>query len=266
MNSNLIKHFFLTSKPYSYAGEVSRGILYSLLLSPTNKILAISISASISFLMWLYFNWQSDFIQQDIGRIRPPKILFLIPLLIAMLISTYLGGIIGFSGIVIYSLSIVLYSFKAKNSFLGIIGPFLRFLNGMALLIAVAFCLRLNLTINTLFIALIVSLYLAIRNLIGDVRDIKNDKWEIPARFGMVTTLKIVRGGFIILLLSYIFLALKEILPFYGVIIIILSILFSEIAIVRFDFNKPHIWGYIMHRILVILLPVFHLTILLSMQ
>jgi len=261
MNRNLVRHFFLTSKPYSYAGEVSRGILYSLILLPDNKILAIYISASISFLMWLYFNWQSDYIQQDTGRFRPPKLLFLIPLFITLYISFYFGGLEGLFGIILYALSIILYSYKAKNSILGVLGPFLRLLNGISLFIAVAFSLRLNITIDALFVALIVSLYLAIRNLIGDVRDIKKDKWEFPARFGGQRTTFLIRLLFLVLFSLCLF-AGVSIVPYFASAIVLISWILLELLVYKFGYDRSDLWGYVCHRILVMLVAVFHLALI----
>ena len=96
----MANHFFLTSKPYSYASEMSRAVVFGIFLTgradgrvPVWMVLAL-------FFMWLSFNWISDFIQRDCGRIRPPVWLWAAPLVMAPSLAASSGGVYGALGVV----------------------------------------------------------------------------------------------------------------------------------------------------------------------
>lgn len=261
MYRSLIKHFFLTSKPYSYAGEISRGVLFALILLPSNLDSVIIISACISLLMWLYFNWQSDYIQRDRGRLQPPLMLFLFPFIIVSSIAYYLNEFSGLLGIVIYAISIILYSYKTKNKLLGLLGPILRLLNGLAFFVSLSLIFNLTVTSEALVIAFVVSFFLAIRNFVGDVRDINTDKYEFPARFGAKLSANIIRFSLMFLIIISI-ITQSKIINFYSILIVILSWITFELLILKFIYEKPDLWGYLFHRVLIISVTLFQLLLI----
>jgi len=261
MERNIINHFFLTSKPYSYAGEISRGILFTLILLPPNFDSSIIISACISLLMWLYFNWQSDYIQRNKGRLKPPRTLFLIPFVISALLAYYLNTFMGFLGIVIYALSIILYSYKAKYKLIGLFGPILRLLNGLAFFIALSLIFNLSITGQAFLTAFVVSFFLAIRNLVGDVRDINTDKYEFPARYGAKPSANLIRFSLLFLIIISIISGTKNI-NLYAISFVILSWIIFEILILKLNYERADLWGYLFHRTLIISVTIFHLLLI----
>ena len=179
-----ISNLFFTSKPYSYGGQVGLGILFSYIIKPTisnNEVIAISI---ISLLMWIYFNWQSDWIQKDEGKAR-----ISLPFLAVIIICCYGLMIFAFQNfnfywLLAYIIPIILYSFKGKKERLAVWGPFFRFVTVMGFSVMISGILKVTPSPDQLIIPIFFALFKATRNLIGDVRDVKKDKHEFPVKFG----------------------------------------------------------------------------------
>ena len=90
----LANHFFLTSKPYSYASEMLCAVVFGIFLTGRADG-RVPAWMALALFMWLSFNWISDFIQRDRGRIRPPVWLWAAPLVMALSLAASSGGVYG---------------------------------------------------------------------------------------------------------------------------------------------------------------------------
>lgn len=208
---NKVINFFLTTRPYSYTGEIARGIVFGLALSPQKPLSTIMICTLLSLLMWLYFNWQSDYIQNDPGRIKPSLILCYSPLFLTLLTCIVTGQFFGVVGVLVYVITILLYAIKTKASIIGTLSPLIRILTVIAHFVMIATYFNQFPDKNLIIVVLYIAIYKGIRNLVGDIRDIRTDKMEIPARFGIAISINIIRIGYIILLGLTCFINMKEI-------------------------------------------------------
>jgi hypothetical protein len=251
-----VNHFFLTSKPYSYASELSIGLLFCLFLKPHNVRHSLITAAALTLLMWLYFNWQSDYIQKDPGRIKPPFWLWFVPLFISSGIGFISGGLWGIFGVCLYAAAIILYSFKAKIPALGMLGPFFRVLTVAGNFFMISFALACKPDRMSIIFLILLAVLKGTRNLVGDVRDMKTDKWEIPAKFGDKAAFIIVNFAFIFELVL-ILLVLKGNMTFPATIIFILTWFILILLYFCFHRNSPHQWGYWGHRFLIIMVTIF---------
>jgi len=227
------------------------GVFLGLSLHPSDLSNTAISSAVLSLLMWLYFNWQSDWIQKDPGRIIPPLFLWISPLIIAILLCFLRGGGSGIIGVFIYSLTIILYSLKAKHKRLGTFGPLFRAISIFGQLAMIAFYFNQVPDIKLIIIVIFIAIYMGIRNLIGDIRDIRTDKWEIPAMFGSKVSLVILRVGFLTIFSMTFFLEPKNI-SIISTIFVIISWCALEILAARFKESDFYLFGYWMHKFLII--------------
>lgn len=255
---DIIWHFFLTTRPYSYAGEIARGIFFGLLLNPLacQQQYTIMVSSILTLLMWIYFNWQSDWIQKDEGRLPPSYWLCFSPIVFSAMLCIYYEQLTGVAGIGVYMCFILLYSQKKHHQYLGLLSPILR----MATIYGHFFmlCMFFNITPNKemLIIVSFIALLKGIRNFIGDIRDINKDKWEIPARYGIDISVIVYRVSFIVLIFisqainnrdySYVFMTLAIIC--WGTLEVIFKI---------FNGIKIHLFGYYGHQSLIVIISIF---------
>ncbi len=250
--TSLCKHFFLTSKPYSYGAEVARCWCFAILLTGGSCLLAIPgiwALTTQTLLMWLYFNWQSDRLQKDSGRIIPPLILTA-P---AYLGATAAGAVVfGWRGLVApipYAFSVALYACKARYPWAGPRGPFFRFLSILAHFLMVTLTLGIIPSSADWLPATAFACWMAFRNLVGDVRDLNSDIHEFPVRYGRRVTLWACRLWVAAALICVTF---SPLTPFakgstvaaMGLFFIAWEILASRLS----DFSNA---GYVAHRCLV---------------
>ncbi len=255
-NENKFRHFFLTTRPYSYAGEIARGIFFGLSVHPQDPVNTIAISAVLSLLMWIYFNWQSDWIQNDPGRIAPPYVLCFSPLAIAVGICLLNGQLLGILGIVVYSMAIVLYSLKTTYKSLGIFGPLLRVASVFGQFIMIITFFNKMPENSLIIIVFFMAFFKGIRNLVGDIRDIRTDKWELPARFGVGATMYVIRISFLLLILLGSMIKETNV-SIISIVFAIVSYILLEILAAKFKDKNMYLIGYSGHRFLVITTSVY---------
>jgi hypothetical protein len=142
-------------------------------------------AAALSVLTWLFFNWYSDSLQRNPGRIVPPIWLVIAPLAAS-------AAIVGLArpsalvGLLIYLAFILAYPLKAMRRWAGPLGPMLRGLSASAQFAMVIWLFQPMPHLSRVQWLLIAAITLAqaARNLLGDIRDMKTDKFEFPARSG----------------------------------------------------------------------------------
>jgi hypothetical protein len=207
--------------------------------------------------MWLFFNWQSDRIQKDPGRVVPPLLLILLPLGVALIIGYAVSGLYGIAGVFGHVLTIQLYSLKARHPLLGPFGPLLRGVTVIGQFFRIcgfvgAWPSHLALCALAVFAGWHVT-----RNLIGDVRDVRTDKYELPARFGVATAGWVVRIAILALLL------LESSLPGRVAALVTLGATWLTVEALQFCFRaeEAYKWGYLGHRLVVCASVAFHLSI-----
>jgi hypothetical protein len=211
--------------------------------------------------MWLYFNWQSDRIQLDPGRIRPPLTIIVVPALVGAGIGFWGGGVWGILGVLIYAATIRTYALKARSPFWGPLGPLLRMINGFGQFFMVCGLSKTFPDQNSFIIAFALSIWLGARNLVGDVRDIRTDVYELPVRFGAKITQWIIRFGFVItgtMIGAAVSSASKSMLPILLIVVITFTMMEKLYAIYK---KEPYKWGYAGHRVMVIATVALHLAV-----
>lgn len=155
----------------NYLGQLRLYSFLDLLIFATALTHDPKIIAGIG-LLWLSFLLYLEIRHKDAHRLEINWFMWLVPFTLALLWVPF-WVVIGFA-VVSYS-----YTNKKKNLFFGVTSPFWRGLqNG---LLAAAFDLRL---------ALLAFVLTVIRNLIGDLRDVHDDKVRgvktIPVAFGLI--------------------------------------------------------------------------------
>jgi len=251
--SSKIKHFALTSRPYSYASEILLGIVfYDLVNQGKLEPLTIALVSTLSVMMWTFFNWQSDWIQKDKGRFVPNPLLCYSPLIISILIAINLNGYYGILGIAAYVATILLYSRKKDSPALGIVSSLLR---GLTVIghFTMIYLISTDHTLNfkVFLISLVFVLYKVLSNLLGDLRDIENDKNELPARYGFRITLIVLRLIYLAILVILFILqngSIELIASF--ALFILFCIFFESLSYkVKSDEESSKL-GYISHRLI----------------
>ena len=248
-------NFLLTSRPYSWVGEIARGIFLGLYIHPSAPLGTAVFSATISLLMWLYFNWQIDWIQKDPGRISPHILLCYCPLFVTLILCFINANLTGTVGILVYVVTILLYAVKAKYKRMGILGPLFRIGTIFGQFAMICFAFHYIPDNSLILIVLVIAMFKGIRNLIGDIRDINTDKWEIPARYGINVSMGIIRLTIFSMVILSLFIQQLSILA--------TSLLFFTIsgAVLELFFwkfkNNAASFGYLAHRFLVISISVY---------
>lgn len=252
-------HFFLTSRPYSYASEISRALVFCLAVSPTLNGTLLFAVAMQSLSVWLYFNWQSEWIQRDPRRIRPVPLLFLVPLAIGAIIGGLYGSASGALGVVAYAATICIYSAKARSRFFGPWGPVMRMTNGMAQFLMVSVLVGERPSDEAWRTAILLSVWLGTRNLIGDIRDIDRDQFELPARFGPEFSLWCCRAGF---LFTFVLLTAQT-RSFFSAEALTVLISAGAVESVRLAYGHSEAskWGYVAHRFVILSSVALHLAL-----
>lgn len=246
-----VAHFTLTSRPYSYADNLARGLLSCALVGQGGDFRSIWIASILSLLMWLFLNWHSETRQKDVGRLTPPKWVTWTPLVLSVgLCATVNPASLPF--LAFYVGSILLYPLKAIAPAFGPAGPFFRTLTVAAHCLTVMAAVRDVVEISRTAILVIVALgvFHGTRNLVGDIRDIRQDRFEIPARYGFSIAMNIVRASFASILLLSCFIP-------HGILALAVPLVIQWIALEalawRLGSGGAPLVGYLGHRLFVVL-------------
>lgn len=245
-----MSHFFLTSRPYSYVDNMARALLVCAVAGVADNIRLVSETLVLSLLMWFYLNWSSDARQNDPGRIVPPRWLIWAPVLIALaLVAT--RGILPLAMLAVYVAAIWAYPWKAIVSRLGVFGPILRGATIVAhALFILAYIWPAHIEASTFAVLLLVLTVLHVgKNLVGDIRDIWTDQYELPARFGYRSALWTLRGIFATAAAVVCFF-LPEQRMTIGVPLVV-QWAAMEVLNLLFTGQRPELVGYVGHRLFV---------------
>ena len=256
-----VLHFFLTSKPYSYASEMTRSLAFYLVLTGDTRfesLLAVSIQ---TLALWLYFNWQSDRIQSDPGRIRPPLMIILSAAIVGIWIGYAMGGVWGVGGALVYIATICAYPLKARSPFWGPLGPVLRLLTQLGGFVMICGLSKVFPDVVAFSIAVALSVWLLIRNLVGDVRDVRTDVYELPARYGTGITKWAIRVGLLVTgIILWLALSSESKPAILSLSVVALMFAVLEMLYVVYAI-EPYKWGYVGHRFMVMVTVVLNLVI-----
>ncbi|MFB3894870.1 MAG: hypothetical protein ACE14V_01055 [bacterium] len=254
-NSSVLFNYLLLTRPYSWIDIIFTGILaYSV---STSEVLTFGKSiwiGTICLLLWAALNWYSERIQKDEGRIQPGLRALGVVFagsLILITIQNPLALIIYF----IHTIFIIVYPYKKTKKYLGRVGFLLRGIHTLSLffLIAILFKSYNELIFNTRFLMFGVSLFLiqSSRSLIADIRDVNNDKYEFPARYGAIISFIFAAVLFVIPLF---FLPIKAFISFLP--LVITSMIF--LCIFR---NNLSVAAYFIHRVFIFNFAIFKMVI-----
>ena len=97
------------------------------------------------------------------------------------------------------------------------------------------------------------------RNLVGDVRDIRTDRFELPARSTMPGSWA-CRVHILAAIPLCIFLGLR-VIPLAADGVLLVSWLTIELLAWRYGNRRAYLWGYVGHRVLILTTTLFHLLI-----
>ena len=182
--------YFILSKPYSAMDNATRGVLaaYTAMGAAAGGRDVLR-AAVLSVLMWLFFNWYSDSLQRNPGRIVPPVWLVVAPLT-ASAVIVGLARPSALVGLLIYVAFILAYPLKAMRRWAGPLGPVLRGFSASAQFAMVIWLFQPLFQLSRLqwLLIAVITLAQAARNLLGDIRDMKTDKFELPARSGALAS------------------------------------------------------------------------------
>jgi hypothetical protein len=161
--------------------------------------------------MWFFFNWYSDSLQRNPGRIVPPAWLVIAPLAASAAIVG-LARPVALVGLLIYVAFILAYPLKAMRRWAGPLGPVLRGLSASAQFAMVIWPYQPLFHLSRLqwLLAVAIAFAQAARNLLGDIRDMKTDRFEFPAGFGATAAYTVV---FILLALAMLVVAIPLHMP-----------------------------------------------------
>jgi hypothetical protein len=200
--------------------------------------------------MWLFLNWFSEAIQKDPSRIIPRPAVVWTPFFLSLLLCAREGtGAVVF--LIVFTLTIAAYPWKAKSPVLGPLGPILRgitILTHALLIIAYVDGFR-RLSCDAMYVVGFLALLHVARNLVGDIRDMEKDQYELPARFGFRVSYNVVR---VILGSSLVVAWFTNV--FYPALVVPLIVqwLGLEFLAVAYRGNNTHLVGYVGHRLFVI--------------
>lgn len=178
-------HFYRLTRPYSWVCSTAVAVAAWLLSGGGPGMAALAIPLSLSALLWVGLNWLSDSIQRDPGRVPPPTAL----LLTALAVSLALAAAQSASACVwalIHYLLVLAYARKKHSATIGAVSYLLR--GGTVF----AACASVGAAANgawfpqgdALWFIASQALAHAGRNLVGDIRDMKTDRYELPVTHG----------------------------------------------------------------------------------
>lgn len=250
----------MCTRPYSHTGEVSRALLFFTLQSPAPwSELQLILVAVQSLAMWCYFNWRSDKIQRDPGREFASTLLLSVPLAVAAGIGLIMGGAGGVAGVIAYVVAIHAYALKANSPRIGSLGPLLRGLTTLAHFVMVS-TLAGRVTPEAALLAAPLVLWKVTRNLVGDVRDVRTDRYEFPAVFGPAASLIVLRALFAAITVLFVWVPTPG--HFECAALVALTWLATESLARRYTGASAYMWGYFGHRAFVVMTSALQLVLL----
>ncbi len=249
--SGLLLHFFLTSRPYSYVDNMARALLVCAFAGISSNLRLVSESLVLSLLMWFFLNWSSDARQKDPGRFIPPRWLTWTPFLATLALAAA-HGIFPLGMLAIYLATITAYPWKAIVPRLGVFGPALRGATIVAhALFILAYIIPPHIEAST-FAVLFLTLTLVHmgKNLVGDIRDIQTDHYELPARFGFRAAFWTLRGTFAAAAAMVWFLLPAQRMTMGAPLVLQWAVM--EVLTLLPTRQRPELVGYVGHRLYVL--------------
>ena len=251
----MIKAAFFGTRPYSYGFNAALATFAVTASGSTqDRVLLRAVIASL--LAWALFNWTSDSVQNDPGK---PRVNVLVRAGVFSLCTAASLTAMSFFYLVLYFASINLYAVKATQSVLGPLGSLLRGVTVIcALLWLGSFASTSALPLVFLPTFWFVVVLVVRRNLVGDIRDSKTDRFELPVRVSKRWTLAIL------LLLSMGLVVLSAWSTGSPILVITLASSFTLLSFLIIYRNAFPWAGFQAHRFLVVIDTV--LVCLLSLQ
>jgi hypothetical protein len=244
-------HFFLTSRPYSFPDNVARALLVCALVGVSSNLRLVFESIVLSLTMWCFLNWSSDARQRDAGRIVPSRWLTWTPFVVTSAVVAA-RGITPLIMLVGYLATIIAYPWKARVPCIGVFGPVLRGATIVGHLLFILSYLGHDHVDPSRFAFLFLALTLLHvgRNLVGDIRDILTDRYELPARFGFRPALWTLRGIFAAVAVTIFFLLPAQQIAVGGPLILQWALI--ELLAFLWGEQRPELVGYLGHRLYVL--------------
>lgn len=247
-------HLFRLTRPYSWVCAMARGLLVACAAGSADNASALVNIAWITLLLWFSLNWISERVQKNPGR-QVPSLSLIGVTLSSVFVATIVHAPVATPFLVVYLILVRLYPEKARRSGWGSYGPLLR--GGtvaMEGLFVIAFVSGLQgFSMATMSVVAVLTLLHIARNLLGDLRDIRTDRHEMPNRFGVPFSCIVILASISVATIFALFSAELQ-LPmvalslFHGVIFVALW--------VRFRTHSSELLGYTGHRFFVFFISI----------
>lgn len=185
MNSFVKKLIII--RPYSWGGIILLGILANVIATKglvLNADLAVDVFSAL--LIWSSSVYILEFFHQKVDN-REPVTLLLPAVLIFILLSimAWKNALTSLFSLLVIIVSVVIYSSKIKKSPLSGFSFMLRGLVEVNIFLIILFFHSFY-DINSIFPVLLAIYFMTnSRNLIGDIRDVKFDKYTFPKKYGV---------------------------------------------------------------------------------
>ena len=178
-------HLYRLTRPYSWVCSTAVAVAAWLLSGGGPRMPVLLIPLSLSALLWVGLNWLSESIQRDAGRVPPPTVLLAVVLTASLALAAVQSGS-ACVWVLVHYLFVLAYARKKHSATVGAVSYLLR--GGTVF----AACASVGAAAHGAwfpqgdafwFIAS-QSLAHAARNLVGDIRDMKTDRYELPVTHG----------------------------------------------------------------------------------
>ena len=180
-----LKHLFYLTRPYSWVCSTAVAVAAWLLAGGAAQLLGLWIPLLLSALLWVGLNWLSDSIQRDAGRTPPSRTLVTIVVVASLGFAAFFSASAFVWAGIHYAL-VLAYAQKKVSPKVGAISYLFR--GGTVFAACAAASAAANgawsPTGDAFWFIASQSLAHAARNLIGDIRDMKDDRYELLATHG----------------------------------------------------------------------------------
>jgi hypothetical protein len=183
----LINKIILT-RPYSWIIIVLLGILANIIANKNFIIDAnLFFDCFVAILVWFATSSASEFFHRNIDKrgVTSPKLPIVLFFILAF--SLIYKNILTIIFLPILIVAVIAYSYKIKNWFLSSFSFLIRGVLEICVILIVLFFHGFYSIVNVLPIIISVYLLTISRNLIGDIRDVKFDKYTFPKKYGSKT-------------------------------------------------------------------------------
>lgn len=192
MDFKKLGHYLLTTRPYSYVDIILVSIVAYILAAGSFSLdLKLFYTIIISILWWMFVLLIVE--RRKNGHINKFSALIpFVPLVILVAIKSLMGVVLVLASVPF----LYLYGLKSKNKFFGYISPLTRAIQTLLLfLIILVVNGGPNQTVleNNLDIILAIIIFVAARNLLGDIRDSDIDKFTLPKTIGVKASYAMVQ-------------------------------------------------------------------------